>query len=270
MTIRTRFAIAALATAAAFFMPAQAHRQWIMPSQTVLSGDDPWVTFDAAVSNELFYADHNPMRLDNLAVILPDGSTAAAENLATGKYRSVFDVHLTQPGTYKIVNANDMAMASYKQGGEQKRWRGKKDEIATAIPAEATDVKLSEGQNRVEVFVTRGAPSDTALKPTNVGLELVPVTHPNDLFTGEAATFKLLLDGQPAAGVEVTYVPGASRYRTASGEAKVTTGGDGAFQITFTEAGLFWINASKEDLPSQIEGAKRRVSYTAVLEVLNP
>jgi type IV secretory pathway VirJ component len=42
----------------------QAHRGWIVPSATVLSGDGAWVTLDAAVSNELFYADHNPMRLD--------------------------------------------------------------------------------------------------------------------------------------------------------------------------------------------------------------
>ena len=35
-----------------------AHRQWVLPSSTVLSAADPWVTVDAAVSNELFYFDH--------------------------------------------------------------------------------------------------------------------------------------------------------------------------------------------------------------------
>ena len=29
---------------------AQAHRSWMLPSATVLSGDDVWVTVDAAVS----------------------------------------------------------------------------------------------------------------------------------------------------------------------------------------------------------------------------
>ena len=271
MTPRLRLAL--LAAAAALIgvsSPAAAHRQWIVPSATVLSGEDPWVTFDAAVSNELFYADHNPLRLDTLSVQLPDGSYSAPENIATGKYRSVFDLHLTQPGTYKVFTAGDMAMASYKVNGEQKRWRGKKEELPTAIPADATDIEVSEGQNRLEVFVTRGAPTETVFAVTGKGLELVPVTHPNDLFAGEAATFKLLLDGQPAKGVEVTYIPGASRYRTATGEAKVTTGDDGSFQITWPEAGLYWINASQQDLPSEIANAKRRVGYTAVLEVLNP
>ena len=267
---RVRIALTA-AILAALPMTAEAHRQWITPSATVLSGDDPWVTFDAAVSNDLFYADHVPMRLDNLVVIQPDGSAGAIENGATGKYRSVFDVHLTQSGTYRIANVNDGAFASYKLNGEQKRWRGKKDEIGTAIPAEATDVQLTEAQGRVEVFVTRGAPTEGALAATGKGLELVPVTHPNDLFAGEAATFKLLLDGQPAKGVEVAYVPGAARYRNESGEAKVTTGDDGAFTITWPSAGLFWIEADVGNLPSTaIENAQRRASYVAVFEVLNP
>ncbi|BCW87290.1 hypothetical protein sos41_04190 [Alphaproteobacteria bacterium SO-S41] len=271
MTVRRHLALfVTAAVLAAVPFTATAHRQWIVPSATVLSGDDPWVSFDAAVSNELFYADHNPLKLDNLSVELPDGTYAAPENIATGKYRSVFDLHLTQPGTYKVFTAGDNAMASYELNGEKKRWRGKKDEIGTAIPEGATNVELSEGQNRLEVFVTRGAPTDTVFKPIGLGLELVPVTHPNDLFVGEAASFKLLLDGQPAKGVEVTYIPGNARYRNGTGEAKVTTGDDGSFQITFPEAGMFWVNATQQDLPSQIEGAKRRVGYTTVLEVLNP
>ncbi|MFT3808983.1 MAG: DUF4198 domain-containing protein [Micropepsaceae bacterium] len=265
-----RIALAAAILAAVSFT-AEAHRQWIIPSATVLSGEDPWVTFDAAVSNDLFYADHVPMRLDNLVVVQPDGSAGAIENGATGKYRSVFDLHLTQPGTYRIANVNDGAFASYKLNGEDKRWRGKKDEIGAAIPADATDVKLTEAQGRVEVFVTRGAPSEGALTATGKGLELVPVTHPNDLFAGEAATFRLLLDGQPARGVEVTWVPGAARYRNESGEQKVTTGDDGSFSITWPSAGLFWVEAAVEGLPSTaIENAQRRAMYVAVFEVLNP
>lgn len=263
--------LALVAAAIAFTAPALAHRQWIVPSATILSGDDPWVTFDAAVSNDLFYADHVPMKLDNIQVTQPDGSAGAIENGATGQYRSVFDVHLTQPGTYRIASVNDGAFATYKLGGEDKRWRGKKDEIGAAIPADATDVKLTDAQGRVEVFVTRGAPTEANFAPKGAGLELVPVTHPNDLFKGEPATFKLLLDGQPARGVEVSYVPGASRYRDQSGEAKVTTGEDGSFQIVWPEAGMYWLEASVEGLASTaIEGAERRAMYVAVMEVLNP
>ena len=83
-----------------------------------------WVTVDAAISNDLFYFEHNPIRLDNLAITAPDGSPVKAENASTGKFRSTFDVPLAQPGTYKIAVVNDMAAAMYEDGGETKRWRG--------------------------------------------------------------------------------------------------------------------------------------------------
>ncbi len=47
-------------------LAAQAHRVWILPDATLLSGDDPWVTFDAAVSNDIFYTDHHPYALDRI------------------------------------------------------------------------------------------------------------------------------------------------------------------------------------------------------------
>src|SRR5690349_1366681 len=96
LTLAATAAIAILATA-----PASAHRQWLLPSSTVLSGDDVWVTVDAAVSNDLFYFEHQPLRLDTMKAWAPDGSEAAIENKATGRYRSTFDVHLTKKGTWK-------------------------------------------------------------------------------------------------------------------------------------------------------------------------
>ena len=36
-----------------------------------------------------------------------------AENAATGKYRSTFDLHLTQPGTYRVAVVNNGLFASY-------------------------------------------------------------------------------------------------------------------------------------------------------------
>ena len=49
--MKTRLLIAASAALALFAAaPAQAHRQWMLPSSTVLSGDDVWVTVEDAVS----------------------------------------------------------------------------------------------------------------------------------------------------------------------------------------------------------------------------
>lgn len=52
-----RLMLAALVALPVTVLPtiAEAHRAWMLPSATVLSGDDPWVTVDAAISNDLFY-----------------------------------------------------------------------------------------------------------------------------------------------------------------------------------------------------------------------
>ena len=285
---------AALILMAALPASLHAHRQWMLPSSTVLSGNDAWVTVDAAVSNELFYFDHVPMRLANLSITGPNGSAVKAENPATGKYRSTFDIHLAGPGTYKIAMVSNTVFASWQESGQQKNWRGNAADFAAQIPAGATDLQSSKMNSRIEAFVTAGKPSTKALEPSGVGLELVPVTHPNDLFAGESATFQLLLDGKPAAGLEVTIIPGGIRYRDQLHEIKTRTAADGKFTVAFKDPGMYWLNATTA--PARAEGpapagprppvsaaartggpgaggpmrmpAGNRASYTATLEVL--
>ena len=263
------FKIALLVSAVSMVsMTAQAHRAWLLPSATVLSGTNSWITVDAAISNDLFYFEHHPLQLDNLAVLGPDGKPVTPANLAKGQFRSTFDLKLEQPGTYKVMVVNQGVSANYKLDGQNKRWRGKPEQIATEIPANATDVKISETQGRIEVFVTSGKPTTDTLKPTGTGLEMIPVTHPNNLVVGEKATFKLLLDGHPAAGLAVEIVPGGIRYRDKLNDSKVTTDESGSFSVTWPGPGFYWMSASVRDDKSKIKNAQRRNSYSTTVEVL--
>lgn len=265
-----RFLITAVAIAAVA-IPAtlSAHRLWIVPSTTVVSGTDSWVTFDAAASNDLFYPDHQPLRAEP-TVTAPDGSAGKVENFAVGRYRATFDVHLTQPGTWKIGLVNAGAFGSYTLNGKEERLpRGTSlDKLATAIPPGATDVKVSEVANRNDVFVTSGAPTDTVLKPTGQGLELVPVTHPNDLVASEPATFGFTIDGKPAAGLTVTVIAGGSRYRESVGEMTLTTDAKGQVQVKWPGAGMYWLNTTATGKSTAIPNAEKRMGYTTTLEVL--
>lgn len=264
MLIRAAAALALVVPATA-----HAHRAWLLPSATVLSGNDPAVTVDAAVSNDLFYFEHVAMRLEGLTVTAPDGSKVEPENASTGKYRSTFDLSLKAPGTYRIAVVTDGLFARYKLDGEQKRWRGKAESLAKEIPAAATDVVVTESQRRLETFVTAGNPDEAALKPVGKGLEMQPLTHPNDLVANSEAQFKLLLDGRPAAGVKIEIVRGGIRYRNQLGEVTLTSDQDGVFKFTWPEAGMYWLEASVTDDKTASKDAKeRRASYVATLEVL--
>ena len=258
-----------LAMAALLPMSAFAHKAWLQPSQTVIAGTNPWITVDAAVSNDLFYFNHVPLRLDNLVITAPDGSKVEPQNSATGKYRSVFDVELKQQGTYRIATVNSGLSASWDVDGKPKRWRGTVATFATEVPKDAKDLKVSQSVGRNETFVTNGSPNETALKTSGEGIELVPVTHPNDLFAGEKATFKLHIDGKPAAGLEIEITRGGTRYRNAQEEIKVKTDANGEFSVTWPEAGMYWLETGTEDDKTSLPQAKqRRLSYVATLEVL--
>lgn len=262
-----KFALAVLI--AALPISAHAHRAWLLPAATVLSAENSWVTIDAAVSNDIFHMDWAPLRLDNLQVVAPDGTRVVPQNPHTGKYRSSFDLELTQRGTYRIAIVNSGLMAAYEVNGERKRWRGTSEEFKQAIPEEAKILEVSQSAGRIETFITAGSPSNDALKSTGVGFELMPVTHPNDLFEGEEATFALLLDGKPAADQEITAIPGGMRYRSAQDEITVKTDADGKFRITWPSAGMYWLETSLQDEKTDIAEAKRRrVLYVATLEVL--
>jgi uncharacterized GH25 family protein len=258
-----------LAAAIATPLAAQAHKMWLLPSATQVAGADPWVTVDAAISNDLFYPDHHPASLEQLVITAPDGQTAKPQNASSGKYRSVFDLQLTRQGTYKVALVSQGLSASYLLDGQKQPWRGKVDELAGAIPAAAKNVEVTASSHRVETFISNGKPNDAALKPTGKGLELVPITHVTDLVAGEPASFHLLLDGNPAGDLQVSAIAGATRYRNAQDELTVQTGKDGKFQLTWPHAGMYWINATTQDAHSGVKQAsKRRLSYTATLEVL--
>lgn len=264
-----RTLVLAAAMAAALPFSALAHKAWLQPSQTVIAGTNPWITVDAAVSNDLFYFNHVPLRLDSLVITAPDGSTVQPQNAATGKFRSVFDVELTQQGTYRLATVNNGLSATWEEDGKPKRWRGTPATFATEVPKNAKNLQVSQSVGRVETFVTNGTPNDTALKPTNQGIEMIALAHPNDLVAGEAARFRVLVDGKPAAGLEFEITRGGTRYRNAQEEIKVSTDAKGEFAVTWPQAGMYWLETGTEDSKTSIkEARKRRLSYVATLEVL--
>jgi len=235
---------------------AMAHSQWLLPSTTqVAVSTNPerpaYVGVDAASSNGLFYADHNAMRLTGLKITGPDGTEIAPENAMTGRYRSTFDVRLEKPGTYRIASVNRSVSATYRVGEEVKRFRGTEATLASEVPADAADLKVSRNFGRVETFVVAGAPSEVA--PVGEGLELYPLQPVTDLVVGETARFRVLYNGQPVPDLEVKVVPGGVRYRGELGDQIVKADAKGEVAVDWKLAGAYWLNASYPPRPAAEE-----------------
>lgn len=67
-------AVSVLAVSVLMTTTAQAHRQWLLPASVQTDNRDGWITIDAAISENLFYFDHNPMDLDGLSIVGPQAS----------------------------------------------------------------------------------------------------------------------------------------------------------------------------------------------------
>lgn len=252
----------------------QAHRLWILPDVTVLSGDEPAVSFDAAVSNSIFNYDHVALRADAIHISAPDGTEVEPENAAKGKLRTVFDLSMTQEGTYRVYLTMQGMNAFWKDAdGKRHMFPGRgqsatPEEISNAIPADAEGVRIVESYRRAETFVTAGAPSDNVKKISGQGVELKPVTHPNDLYAGETATFALMLNGKPLAGADVVLIKEGTRYRDSQDEITLTTDNNGAIQVNWQGAGRYFMEMEYKDDNAQAPATERSATYTAVFEVL--
>ena len=259
-----KLAVALLAvTPAASF----AARAWLLPSQTIVARSGGWVTFDAANSDVLFSFNQGAMPVDSLSVSGGDGTAVTPQNVARGKTRSSFDLELRAPGTYRVAVAGDVVMARWEEDGMPKRWRGTPAEMAANIPANAARLEVEQVQRRVETFVTVGSPTD--IKSIGAGLELVPTRHPNDLYAGEAARFRFLLDGKPAKDLAVEIIAGGTRYRDAPAAMELKTDANGMISVTWPAPGLYWLEAEVKDEKATVPGVKKRTAaYDATLEVL--
>jgi hypothetical protein len=246
--IRVRKPLLLLAATAVIALPqmAGAARPWMLPSETMFAGSgNEWLTVDAAISSDLYYFDH-PGQDWQPVVIAPDDSIVPVENRAVGKLRQTFDLGIKAKGTYKIAITNEMLIGNYMLNGERKMLpRGTMPAtLATALPQGATDVQTAITATRIETFVTAGEPDRKVFATTGKGLEMVPITHPNDLAVGEAASFRFLLNGKPAAGLDVVAIPGGIRYRSDLKQMDARTDAQGKVSFTWPEAGMYWISLS--------------------------
>ncbi|MAT34066.1 MAG: ABC transporter permease [Ponticaulis sp.] len=249
--------------------PALAHRAWLLPSTFTLSGNEQWVTVDGAISNDLFFPNHVPMRYTDVTVTAPDGTTAPVEEGWVGKFKTSFDVKLDQQGTYLIGTSGEGWFARWEENGEPQRRRASLEELKADGIFDNPDAELSRSARKIETYVTLGAPSDAVFALKNKGLELQPITHPNDVYAGEEVSFQFMLDGAPAAGLEVEVVKGNDRYRDEAGLLTVTTNEDGEFSFTPDEAGRYWISTDTS-AEGEYEGRaiSDRASYVMTFEAL--
>jgi hypothetical protein len=245
------------------------------------------VTVEAAMAEEatLFVPDFTIRGSGDYSVIDPSGATKKIEGVTTLKELAIFEAPTPIDGTYRITSG-ERAGRSSKLAKIDGVWRNVRPAGGPPRPAEGAappangpieedkipagaEVMTTQSYLKADVYVSRGAPTATALKPTGQGLEIAPVTHPNEAFAGEAFKFRLLVDGQPLANAPFT----VSKAREGYEPQRFTTGGsagaDGAASVTLAKPGIYVIQVQN---PVRVEGqppipAAKSLTTTLTFEV---
>jgi hypothetical protein len=221
------------------------------PDLTIVETKEAWVTIDGAISEGLFDVDHMPLRMDGLTVTDPDGVTAPAPAATDGQVPLQRRPALPKDGTYRIA-----LVKQQRHGQLQAEWRDealprhRADFAAKEVPAGATEVQdHHHGPAPGHLRHRQQAELRGALKPTGAGLELVPVTHPNDLRAGETMRLRFQLDGKPLPNFPFSLVPGGVKYRGTLGEMRLTTDAKGEASFTLPAPNMYWLSAATRPIP---------------------
>lgn len=253
----------------------QAHRIWVKPSATSVSGDSEWISFDAAVANGIFQPDHFAYPVERLTALSPTGVPVTIQHPQKLRYRSVFDLELTESGTYKVFNASQSLMAFWQDAdGSRHRWPGRgqsasAEDFYKQVPQDAENLTVIDSASRVETYVTLGAPTTGVNKPTGQGLELNAITHPNDAFTGEPIAFQFLMNGEAARGTKVVVIQDGEKYRDTADNLHYVADVNGRITLQIEEPGMYWLEAEFEDDKATAPAQKRQATYVLVFEVLS-
>lgn len=201
-----------------------------------------WVSLDAGFA-EVFFQPEVAFDKGNFQVLTPKGEWVAPARLEQFTTRSLVEYQTKDEGTYRFSTGVRKAaiFRMYELNGERKHSRDPKE----ALPKGAKLLDHYQSVTLAETYVTLKAPTQIALKPYNQGLEIVPVTHPNDVYAGEAFAFKVLLDGKPLADNEVSLFTGYDGNEHEKETLKVKTDKEGKAEIKLDNTGVYLLYARK-------------------------
>ncbi|MCR6651387.1 MAG: DUF4198 domain-containing protein [Cellvibrionaceae bacterium] len=220
-------------------LSARAHTPYLVPT-AFEPLHDGWISLDAGFADVFFQSD---VAFDqgDFKIQTPKGQWVAPGRYEQLTTRSLVEHQLKEEGTYRFSTGLRKAAVfrMYEIGGERKFTR----DPAEVLPEGAKLLDHYQSATRAETYVSLKAPTQAALKPLNQGLEIVPLTHPNDLYTGETLRVALLLDGKPLAGKELSVFAGHDGSEQEIAKQKALTDAEGRAEFKFETPGVYLLYA---------------------------
>ncbi|EGF91649.1 nickel uptake substrate-specific transmembrane region family protein [Asticcacaulis biprosthecium C19] len=215
---------------------ALAHSPYLKPNTFNPDTKRPHVTVEASFAE----GDLRPdvaMMSDHFVVVGPDGTVTPLTPAGRLKDASFLEVPLGGAGTYRVTSGlrtGRVAKAAVNNGQLhfQEGPQAKSEPGAVIVDVQSL--------TRADVYISKGKPG--LLPPAGTGVELQPLTAPNDAYAGEAVRFAVLADGKPLSGERVTIVTDGQTYATnKTAEFDLVSDARGEVSFTPANAGLYLI-----------------------------
>lgn len=254
----------ALASGAA----ALAHTPYLLPN--TFNPERQRVTIQGALTEDDYFNPDIALNVASFQITLPSGQQTQVAPAATLKDVTLIEAPLDAAGTYRIstgqnpgrrqslaqVGGKWLLVRQPRPGGE-----GPPGVAEADIPAGAARMDTDQVQV-VETYVSKGAPSDTALKTTGQGFELKPMNHPNALYVDQGFAFQLLVDGNPVAGAPISVYRSGNIYDDKRIAIETKSDAKGMVKIAFAQPGVYMLTTRYPSAPRKPEEAPPPHSYT--------
>lgn len=240
---------------------ASAHTPYLAPN-TFAPQPGQTVTLDAAFA-ETFFVPEAAFDQSHFSITGPDGRDVEPARMQALDTRTVLEHTLgKQPGTYRVSSG-------LRVGAQFRTWEldGKRQTVRdpnVAMPKGATLIASFQSRTLAETYLSVGKPDRRALAPRNRGLELVPVTHPNDLYVGESFAFTVQYDGVPLAGQTVDISEAVWTSDRKPTQVSVTTDAAGRATLKLDRAGT-WLALTRHRTPAPADAPVREYSNSTTL-----
>lgn len=209
-----------------------AHQKWLWPNFFVAEKGPVWLSFDATWSDRPFVAESG-VGAKPLWVVHPDGRRETPPDVYVGKSKSVAEVQLSQPGTYRLESVDPLAYWTQVDQNGKTKWLPKSKNEVQGQAITRSDLYWA----KATAYVTLG--KATAVPPADDSepLDLRPTQHPNRLALGDTLELSAVSYGKPLANAKINvFGPEASGHDPTS---VVTADKNGNATFELTSAGKF-------------------------------
>ena len=175
-----------------------AHQKWLLPNFFVAAKAPVWLSFDVTWSDTPFTAEAGVGK-QPISVIGPDGVRQTPPSIFVGKTKSVAEMELTKPGTYRLEAIDPLAYwTQVEQNGKEQWVRKPKNEVAE-LPIKRSDLYWS----KAAAYVTLGEPTDVPPPDHEDPLDILLEQHPNRLAVGDTLNVQVVSYGKPLPNAEI-------------------------------------------------------------------